>query len=168
MSIGSDGLAVHPGGCMEYETCSSDILFTVVFDRPMRMTWDDCCFGNDCCYNYGCAIDGSPCGGGSEEFPGAYVAIDQGTLVGHYFTSYSFYFEGGSGEFSFVDPVRFERMYPADVIPDRIVDGLDIAAILSKWGSGYDPQRTPEDVNLDGQVSAEDLSAVLFAWGTPG
>jgi hypothetical protein len=59
-------------------------------------------------------------------------------------------------------------MYPADVIPDRIVDGLDIAAILSKWGSGYDPQRTPEDVNLDGQVSAEDLAAVLFAWGTPG
>ncbi len=59
-------------------------------------------------------------------------------------------------------------MYPADVIHDAFVDGFAIAAILSKWGGSYDPQRTPEDVNLDGQVSAEDLSAVLFAWGTPG
>jgi hypothetical protein len=59
-------------------------------------------------------------------------------------------------------------MYPADVMPDGIVNGFDLSAILSKWGSGYDPQRTPEDVNLDGKVDAEDLAAVLFAWDTPG
>jgi hypothetical protein len=59
-------------------------------------------------------------------------------------------------------------MYPADVVPDRIVDGSDLSAILSKWGGPYDPQRTAADVNLDGKVDAEDLAAVLFAWGTPG
>jgi hypothetical protein len=59
-------------------------------------------------------------------------------------------------------------MFPADIVPDRIVNGVDLSAILSKWGGPYDPQRTPEDVNLDGQVNAEDLAAVLFAWGTPG
>ena len=67
-----------------------------------------------------------------------------------------------------VQNLRIERMFPADVVPDGIVDASDIAAILSKWGGPYDPHRTAADVNLDGQVSAEDLSAVLFAWGTPG
>jgi hypothetical protein len=168
IEIGSGAISVHPGGCMEYEICSSDVGFTVVFDRPMRMVWDDCCSGNDCCYSYGCAIDGSRCGGGSEEFPGAYVLTYNGYQHGHYFTSYYFSFVGGAGEYSFADGIRFERMFPADVVPDRIVDGSDIAAILSKWGGPYDPQRTPADVNLDGQVGAEDLALVLFAWDTPG
>jgi hypothetical protein len=171
ISVSAQSISVSTPGCMEYESCSSDASFRVVFDRPMRMVWSSCCAGTDCCGDYGCAIDGSTCGSGSAEFPGAGIYVYDGYYgqsVYHYLTSYSFYFSGSAGEWSGADNIRFERMYPADVMPDGQVDGFDIAAILSKWGGSYDPQRTPEDVNLDGQVSAEDLSAVLFAWGTPG
>lgn len=155
---------------MEYEYCSSGLTLEIVLDRPMRMVWSDCCAGSDSGYSYGCPFEnggyaqGGGCGKGSIEFP---YAGGVGPFS-HYESSYTFTFEGGSGSWSSADGVRFERMYPADVVPNGIVDGADISAILSKWGGPYDPQRTAADVNLDGRVGAEDLALVLFAWDTPG
>jgi hypothetical protein len=163
ISIGSTSFSVHPGSCMEFENCSGRVWFTISFDRPMRMVWDACLSGFDAGYHEPCPFDGSYDYAGSVDFPnaGSYGYY-------HQYTSYSFVFDGSAGEWSFAYDVRFERMYPADVVPDRVVDGSDLSAILSKWGGPYDPQRTAADVNLDGKVDAEDLAAVLFAWGTPG
>lgn len=53
---------------------------------------------------------------------------------------------------------------PADVIRDGEVDGADLAAVLSQWGtSGASPGNA--DVDDDGIVEGKDLAIVLSAWG---
>ena len=48
---------------------------------------------------------------------------------------------------------------PKDISTDNVVDGLDLALVLGKWG-------TPEaDVNCDGTTDGGDLALVLGAWG---
>jgi hypothetical protein len=49
---------------------------------------------------------------------------------------------------------------PGDVNGDRRVDGLDLAAVLSAWGSS----QPSADLNGDGIVNAFDLSVVLGGW----
>lgn len=58
----------------------------------------------------------------------------------------------------------FEASCPGDVIENGIIDGADLAALLSVWGTdgGIYPRA---DVNGDGAVNAADLSAVLSGWG---
>ena len=51
---------------------------------------------------------------------------------------------------------------PADINGDGAVDGSDLAALLSKWGTSCDG--CPEDVSGNGTVLGEDLAAVLAAW----
>ena len=61
----------------------------------------------------------------------------------------------------------FVRAFPADIVPDGIVDGADLSQILAEWGP-CDPWRNPADTNNDGNVDAFDLSEVLAEWGSPG
>ena len=53
---------------------------------------------------------------------------------------------------------------PGDVVANGIVDGADLAALLSVWGTdgGIYPRA---DTNSDGFVDAQDLAAVLSGWG---
>ncbi len=53
---------------------------------------------------------------------------------------------------------------PGDVVANGIVDGADLAALLSVWGTdgGIYPRA---DTNSDGFVDAQDLAAVLGGWG---
>ena len=56
---------------------------------------------------------------------------------------------------------------PADVNHDHIVDGVDIAQILSSWGPNGDP--VGSDINGDGSTDGVDLAIVLGGWGVcPG
>jgi len=50
---------------------------------------------------------------------------------------------------------------PADINRDGRVDGLDLTAVLSAWGSSS----TSADINNDGLVDGLDLTFVLSAWG---
>ncbi|MBL9148417.1 MAG: hypothetical protein JNM94_06960 [Phycisphaerae bacterium] len=52
---------------------------------------------------------------------------------------------------------------PADVVPDGVVDGVDVAAVLGAWGSTGGPWNA--DASGDGVVDAADLALVLGAWG---
>ena len=53
---------------------------------------------------------------------------------------------------------------PGDIIQNNTVDGVDLAAILTVWGtSGSEYPRA--DTNHDGIVSGPDLAVVLGAWG---
>ena len=55
----------------------------------------------------------------------------------------------------------------ADVNDDHIVDGLDLASLLSAWGTSGVPGGA--DVNGDGSVDGLDLAFVLSGWGVcPG
>lgn len=50
---------------------------------------------------------------------------------------------------------------PADLNRDQVVDGSDLAAMLSNWGnSGLG------DINIDATVDASDLAAMLATWGS--
>jgi len=53
----------------------------------------------------------------------------------------------------------------ADITLDGIVNGIDLAALLSAWGSNGGPQPRA-DCNRDGLVDGADLSIVLGGWGT--
>ncbi len=57
-----------------------------------------------------------------------------------------------------------EIVCPGDVVANGIVDGADLAALLSVWGTdgGIYPRA---DTNSDGFVDAQDLAAVLSGWG---
>ena len=56
---------------------------------------------------------------------------------------------------------------PADVNHDNYVDGTDLTAILSTWGSNGAP--VGGDINSDGIVNGLDLAFVLSGWGVcPG
>ena len=50
---------------------------------------------------------------------------------------------------------------PSDISDDGHVDGLDIAFVLSDWGSA----QARSDVNGDGAVDGADLAGVLNGWG---
>jgi hypothetical protein len=52
----------------------------------------------------------------------------------------------------------------SDVIPNGLVDGADLSALLSVWGTsgGLYPRA---DCNSDGLVDAQDLAIVLSGWG---
>lgn len=63
--------------------------------------------------------------------------------------------------------IHIRRQSPADVIPDGVVNALDLGAVISGWG--LDPfGRAASDINLDGRTDGFDLGEVLFKWGTPG
>ncbi|MDA1262546.1 MAG: SUMF1/EgtB/PvdO family nonheme iron enzyme, partial [Planctomycetota bacterium] len=56
---------------------------------------------------------------------------------------------------------------PADVNDDHYVDGLDLAAVLSSWGTNG--SSTGTDFNGDLIVNGTDLAFVLSGWGVcPG
>ena len=50
---------------------------------------------------------------------------------------------------------------PADVVPDSVVDVLDLLDVLAAWGA----TGGPEDINGDGIVNVLDLLEVLSSWG---
>jgi alpha-tubulin suppressor-like RCC1 family protein len=54
----------------------------------------------------------------------------------------------------------------ADVTRDGVVDGRDLAFVLSHWGEGS--QSPVADIDHDGAVDARDLSSLLCAWGPCG
>jgi hypothetical protein len=56
---------------------------------------------------------------------------------------------------------------PADVIENGVVDGADLSAVLSVWGTdgGLYPRA---DTNGDGIVDGQDLATVLGGWGPCG
>ena len=53
---------------------------------------------------------------------------------------------------------------PGDVVANGIVDGVDLAALLSVWGTdgGIYPRA---DTNGDGDVTGADLATLLSSWG---
>lgn len=52
----------------------------------------------------------------------------------------------------------------ADIVPDAVVNGADMAIVLNFWGT--DGSQFPGvDINADGVVNGADLAAVLSAWG---
>lgn len=53
---------------------------------------------------------------------------------------------------------------PGDVTGDRVVNGVDLAAVLDAWGTPGSGQ-FDTDVNGDGIVNGVDLAEVLGAWG---
>lgn len=54
---------------------------------------------------------------------------------------------------------------PADVNGDGVVNGEDIAAVLTAWGECSPGAPCPADVNGDGVVDGRDMAAVLAAFG---
>ena len=70
---------------------------------------------------------------------------------------------GGAGTPSvvpFVGDGKVPPTVPGDVNGDGIVDGTDLALVLSVWGSGDDAA----DLNGDGVVDGGDLALVLSGW----
>ena len=58
-----------------------------------------------------------------------------------------------------------EHPCPGDIVQNNTVDGVDLAVILSVWGtSGSEYPRA--DTNHDGIVSGPDLAVVLGGWGS--
>ena len=53
---------------------------------------------------------------------------------------------------------------PADINDDGSVDGVDLAALLSAWGTAA----PSADIDGSGTVDAQDLTALLAAWGPCG
>jgi formylglycine-generating enzyme required for sulfatase activity len=53
---------------------------------------------------------------------------------------------------------------PGDVNNNSVVDGADLAAVLSSWGTSGQGESSA-DINNDGRVDGLDLSFVLSAWG---
>jgi hypothetical protein len=49
---------------------------------------------------------------------------------------------------------------PGDITGDNRVNGLDLAALLSAWGSS----QSSADLNRDGIVNGLDLTVVLGGW----
>jgi len=53
----------------------------------------------------------------------------------------------------------------ADVDRNRFVDGVDLAIILSKWGTSGGKDYPAADIDRSGSVDASDLAEVLNSWG---
>jgi Protein of unknown function (DUF642) len=70
------------------------------------------------------------------------------------------------GEGCMLDNIRLVQIptCPADVIQDGVIDGADLAAVLTVWGTdgGVYPRA---DTNADGIVDGTDLAVVLGGWG---
>jgi hypothetical protein len=52
---------------------------------------------------------------------------------------------------------------PSDIVPDGIVDGADLGAVLSAWGSAG--RGSVADIVRDGEVNSADLAVILTNWG---
>jgi hypothetical protein len=52
---------------------------------------------------------------------------------------------------------------PGDITGNRVVDGIDLAAILAAWGGGK--SQFDCDIDNDGIVGGSDLAIVLAGWG---
>ena len=52
---------------------------------------------------------------------------------------------------------------PADVNHDQRVDAIDLAAVVSAWGTNG--SKTGTDINDDGLVEGADLTLILSSWG---
>ena len=63
-------------------------------------------------------------------------------------------------EVKFTVPARTGSTTPGDVNADGVVDGTDLAMLLSNWGL---PGTT--DLNSDGTTDAQDLALMLANWG---
>lgn len=63
-----------------------------------------------------------------------------------------------------LDAVSLNRLCPGDVIANDVIDGADLAAMLSVWGTngGIYPRA---DTNGDGDVTGADLATLLSSWG---
>ncbi len=59
-------------------------------------------------------------------------------------------------------PAYAQDACSADIVPDGIVDGGDIAAVLSNWGQCTN---CSADTDADGVVGPSDLALVLSSWG---
>jgi hypothetical protein len=51
----------------------------------------------------------------------------------------------------------------ADIVRDGVVNGIDLAAVLTNWGTAGGSLNA--DVNQDGVVNGSDLAVVLAGWG---
>ena len=51
----------------------------------------------------------------------------------------------------------------ADVNHDQSVDAIDLAAVVSAWGTNG--SKTGTDINDDGLVEGADLTLILSSWG---
>lgn len=54
---------------------------------------------------------------------------------------------------------------PGDLNGDRVIDGLDLARVLSQWGSCLTEGPCSADLDGDGVVDGRDLTLVLSGWG---
>jgi hypothetical protein len=52
---------------------------------------------------------------------------------------------------------------PGDITGNRVVNGIDLAAILAAWGGGK--SQFDCDIDNDGSVGGSDLAIVLAGWG---
>jgi formylglycine-generating enzyme required for sulfatase activity len=53
----------------------------------------------------------------------------------------------------------------ADITGDRVVDGVDLAAVLAQWGHCTPPESCSANIVADAEVDGKDLAMVLSAWG---
>jgi hypothetical protein len=61
-------------------------------------------------------------------------------------------------------PLVWQRTFPGDVNADWVVDGTDLAIVLTQWGS---TASSIADLDGDGVVGGTDLAIVLATWGLP-
>lgn len=61
--------------------------------------------------------------------------------------------------------VRVPDPCDGDVDGDGVVDGLDLAVLITAWGRCPDPANCVADVDGDGVVDGDDLGLVLTSWG---
>ena len=71
----------------------------------------------------------------------------------------------GNGQIVFLPGVTAGGVDPADFNGDGVVNGADLAALLSGWGMCDDAQSCAADLNADKVVDGLDLAALLAAWG---
>ena len=65
----------------------------------------------------------------------------------------------------FIDAVSLTALVcPGDIDDSGFVDGVDLAIILTNWGTP-NPKYPEADVDADGEVNASDLATVLSGWG---
>ncbi|MEY3026537.1 MAG: Dockerin type domain, partial [Planctomycetota bacterium] len=61
-----------------------------------------------------------------------------------------------------------EGSYPCgcagDIVPDGVIDGVDLAAVLNQWGGPGDAEFSA-DTDGNGVVDGGDLAMVLNGWG---
>lgn len=69
-----------------------------------------------------------------------------------------------SGALTAAEVSRLADFCPGDIDENTLVDGVDLAIVLSRWGTN--PKDYPRaDTNGDGTVDGADLAQVLGTWG---